>query len=137
MHCSIVTIYRVSINTPDNQILLLIQLISRFEKEHGDSTSPSETCLVGLCTGLFAAAAIASSPSISQLIPIAIQVTLMAFRTGAHVAALADRLNNRSESPESWTYVVPAEKESEINSILNDFHKENVRYHYLYFNDFY
>lgn len=113
----------------DSALLCITQLsqyIDRYEKEHGDSTSPSETCLVGLCTGLFAAAAIASSPSISQLIPIAIQVVLMAFRTGAHVAALADRLNNQSESPESWTYVVPAAQESEVNSILNDFHKENA-----------
>lgn len=118
-------------------ILLLTQLISRYEKEHGDSTSPGETCLVGLCTGLFAAAAIASSPSISQLIPIAIQVMLMAFRTGAHVAALADRLNSRSDLSESWTYVVPAAQESEINTILSDFHKENVRHHFLNLDDLY
>jgi iron transport multicopper oxidase len=98
-------------------------------------TSPSETCLVGLCTGLFAAAAIASSPSISQLTPIAVQVMLMAFRTGAHVAALADRLNSQSESPESWTYVIPAAQENEVNSILSDFHRENVRYHSQNFSD--
>lgn len=59
----------------------------------------------------------------------------MAFRAGAHVAALADRLNNTSESPESWTYVLPAAQESEVNSILSDFHKENVRYYHPNFND--
>lgn len=52
---------------------------------------------------------------------------LMSFRTGSYVAALAERLDSRSELPESWTYVVPAAQESEINSTLSDFHKENVR----------
>lgn len=84
-----------------------------------------------MCTGLFAAAAIASSPSISQLIPIAVQVMLMSFRTGAYVAALANRLDSRPELPESWTYVVPAAQENEVNSILGDFHKENVRCNFL------
>nr|AAR90248.1 polyketide synthase [Botrytis cinerea] len=105
----------------DSALLCIAQLsqyIDRHEKEHGDSTIPSETCLVGLCTGLFAAAAIASSPSISQLIPIAVQVMLMSFRTGAYVAALANRLDSRPELPESWTYVVPAAQENEVNSIL-------------------
>ncbi|EMR86678.1 putative polyketide synthase protein [Botrytis cinerea BcDW1] len=118
----------------DSALLCIAQLsqyIDRHEKEHGDSTIPSETCLVGLCTGLFAAAAIASSPSISQLIPIAVQVMLMSFRTGAYVAALANRLDSRPELPESWTYVVPAAQENEVNSILGDFHKENVRCNFL------
>jgi hypothetical protein len=50
----------------------------------------------------------------------------MAFRTGAHVAALANRLSSRSESSESWTYVVPGAQESDVKSILSDFHKDNV-----------
>lgn len=116
---------------------MLTRVISRFEKEHGDSTIPSETCLVGLCTGLFAAAAIASSPSISQLIPIAIQVVLMAFRTGAHVAALANRLNHESELPESWTYVVSATHDKEVNSALDEFHKDNVRFCFIDSDEFY
>ncbi|KAM3072173.1 hypothetical protein ACMFMG_008629 [Clarireedia jacksonii] len=107
-------------------IAQLAQYIDRSEKENVDSRNPPETCLVGLCTGLFAAAAVASSSSLSQLIPIAVQVVLMAFRTGAHVAALANRLSSRSESSERWTYVVPGALESDVKSILNDFHKDNT-----------
>ncbi|RAL64636.1 hypothetical protein DID88_001669 [Monilinia fructigena] len=113
----------------DSALLCIAQLsqyIDCYEKEYEDSTGPSETCLVGLCTGLFAAAAIASSPSMSQLIPIAIQVILMAFRAGSHVAALAERLNNCSKLPESWTCIIAAAQESEVSSILYDFHKENT-----------
>ncbi|KAG4026289.1 hypothetical protein MFRU_042g00180 [Monilinia fructicola] len=113
----------------DSALLCIAQLsqyIDYYEKEYGDLTSPSETCLVGLCTGLFAAAAIASSRSVSQLIPIAIQVVLMAFRAGLHVAAVAESLNNSSKSTESWTYIIPAAQESEVSSILCKFHKENT-----------
>lgn len=99
---------------------------SRAEKMHEDSTRPSETCLIGLCTGLFAATAIASSPSLSGLVPIAVQMVLMAFRTGAYVTALADRLHKNSEGSSSWTYVLPGISEVAATSIISDFHKVNV-----------
>lgn len=92
---------------------------------HEDTTKPAETCLIGLCTGLFAAAAISSAPSLSGLVPVAVQFVLMAFRTGAHVAALAERLQGNSEGSE-WTYVLPALGMAETSSILKDFHSENV-----------
>jgi hypothetical protein len=93
---------------------------------HEDSTRASETCLIGLCSGLFAATAIASSPSLSGLVPIAVQMVLMAFRTGAYVAALAERLHKSSESSSSWTYVLPGISEVAASSIISDFHRTNV-----------
>jgi hypothetical protein len=94
---------------------------------------PWETCLVGLCTGLFAAAAIASSPSLSELVPIGVQVVLMAFRTGRHVEALSNRLQKHPESPESWTYVVPGAQETAATAMLSEFHKANVSEYRLYY----
>ncbi|KAH6713487.1 BcPKS12, polyketide synthase [Leptodontidium sp. MPI-SDFR-AT-0119] len=111
----------------DSALLCITQLahyIDRAEKVHEDATRPEETCLVGLCTGLFAAAAIASSPSLSSLIPIAVQVALMAFRAGAHVAALAERLHKDSDSSETWTYVLPTISEAETRSIIDLFHNQ-------------
>lgn len=93
---------------------------------HEDATKPGETALVGLCTGLFAAAAISSAPSLSGLVPVAVQVSLMAFRTGAHVAALADRLQGDADASQSWTHVLPAVEEAETRSLLKTFHTENV-----------
>ncbi|KAI1081368.1 polyketide synthase [Whalleya microplaca] len=110
----------------DSALLCIAQLahyIDRSEKEHQDVTKPECTKLSGLCTGLFAATAIASSPSLSSLLPIAVQVVLMAFRTGSHVASLAERLSPSTERSESWTYVVPSVKEAEAKSILEEFHK--------------
>ncbi|KAL7623342.1 hypothetical protein AAE478_007023 [Parahypoxylon ruwenzoriense] len=109
----------------DSALLCIAQLahyIDRCEKEYEDVTEHINTKLSGLCTGLFAATAIASSYSLSTLIPIAVQVVLMAFRTGSHVASLAERLSPPTEKSESWTYVLPAAKEAEAKSVLAEFH---------------
>ncbi|KAI0164431.1 polyketide synthase [Hypoxylon sp. FL1284] len=111
----------------DSALLCITQLahyIDRSEKEHEDVTDHSNTKLSGLCTGLFAASAIASSYSLSALLRIAVQVVLMAFRTGHHVASLAERLDPPTEESDSWTYVLPAAKEAEIRSVLAEFHKK-------------
>ncbi|KAI1098515.1 polyketide synthase [Jackrogersella minutella] len=110
----------------DSALLCIVQLahyIDRSEKEHEDVTDHKNTKLSGLCTGLFAATAIASSQSLSTLIPIAVQVVLMAFRTGSHVASLAERISPSNGKSESWTYVLPAAQEAEAKFILAEFHK--------------
>ncbi|ORY65292.1 polyketide synthase [Pseudomassariella vexata] len=110
----------------DSALLCVAQLahyIDRSEKEYEDVTQSENTYLSGLCTGLFAATAIASSPSLSYLLPIAVQVVLMAYRTGTHVASLAERLSPSTGKSQSWTYVVPGAKEAEAQSILAEFHK--------------
>ncbi|KAI1270591.1 polyketide synthase [Xylariaceae sp. FL1019] len=110
----------------DSALLCIAQLahyIDRSEKEHEDVTTPEHTKLAGLCTGLFAATAIASSPSLSSLLPIAVQIVLMAFRTGCHVASLSERLSPSAEKSESWTYVVPSVNSVEAESLLAEFHK--------------
>ncbi|PBP24177.1 polyketide synthase 1 [Diplocarpon rosae] len=109
----------------DSVLLCITQLanyIDRSEKVPEDVTQPEDTCLVGLCTGLFAAAAIASSQSLSTLIPIAVQVALMAFRAGAHVTAMAERLHQNADSSEPWTYVLPSISEDETRAVLEKFH---------------
>jgi hypothetical protein len=130
VHYPIGTLHRVSgVSGLSEPNLLTLARYSRAEKKHDDSTVPSETYIIGLCTGLFAATAIASSPSLSELVPIAVQVALMAFRTGGYVAALADRLRKDSESSESWTYVVPGAGETAATLMLDEFHNANVSAH--------
>ncbi|KAI1824593.1 polyketide synthase [Xylaria intraflava] len=110
----------------DSALLCVAQLahyIDYAEKHHGDITRPENTKLSGLCTGLFAATAIASSPSLSSLLPIAVQVVLMAFRTGSYVASFSERLSPPTEKSESWTYVVSSVKESDARRLLADFNQ--------------
>ncbi|KAK3378565.1 hypothetical protein B0H63DRAFT_251284 [Podospora didyma] len=112
----------------DGALLCITQLahyIDHAERNYEDVTRHDRTLLVGLCSGLFAASAIASTPSLSTLVPVAVQVVLMAFRTGSYVHTLAERLNPAFETSESWTYIYAGLKEEDAKSVLNDFHKSN------------
>lgn len=80
----------------------------------------------GLCSGMFAAAAITSTPTLSTLVPIAVQVVLMSFRTGNHVAAMAERLCPPVEHSESWTYILPGVSGDQARSILDKFNTAKV-----------
>lgn len=75
---------------------------------------------------MFAAAAITSTPTLSTLVPVAVQVVLMAFRTGRHVATMAERLCPPVEHSESWTYIFPGVKKDLAESKLDEFHESNV-----------
>lgn len=80
-----------------------------------------------LCSGMFAAAAIISTPTLSTLVPVGVQVVLMAFRTGTHVLALTERLCPPGDHSESWTYILPGVKRDETQSILDKFNESKVR----------
>ncbi|KAK4191184.1 hypothetical protein QBC35DRAFT_448468 [Podospora australis] len=112
----------------DGALLCISQLahyIDHAEKNYEDVTSHDHTLLVGLCSGLFAASAIASTPSLSTLVPVAVQAVLLAFRTGSYVHRLGERLSPAFEQSESWTYIFPGLKEDSTTSALKDFHEEN------------
>lgn len=102
---------------------------SHAEKNHEDVTSHDQTYLVGLCSGLFAASAVATTPSLSALVPVAVQVVLLAFRTGSYVHNLAERLNPAFEKSESWTHIYAGIGKAEVSKLLEDFHQKNVRLH--------
>jgi iterative type I PKS product template protein len=85
-----------------------------------------QTFNVGLCSGLFAATAVASTPSLSTLVPVAVEVVLMAFRVGTHVHSLAERLSPTSEASESWSHIYPSVKEMQASTALAEFHESHV-----------
>ncbi|KAK0720633.1 hypothetical protein B0H67DRAFT_197461 [Lasiosphaeris hirsuta] len=112
----------------DGALLAISQLahyIDHAEKNYEDVTQHDRTLLVGLCSGLFAASAIASTPTLSTLVPVAVQVVLMAFRTGSYVHKLGERLNPATEQSESWTYIFPGLKVDETNKALEEFHQSS------------
>ncbi|KAJ0355918.1 hypothetical protein COL154_001437 [Colletotrichum chrysophilum] len=78
----------------DSALLCITQLahyIDRTEKEPQDVCLHDQTFFMGLCTGLFAAAAIASTPSVSTLIPLAqyIPVASQAYVSAVSASSLA------------------------------------------------
>ena len=81
---------------------------------------------MGLCTGVFAATAITSAPSLSALVPIAVEMVLVAFRAGLYISKIADILENVTDESESWTYLVSETSEAKVREILTEFHTSNV-----------
>lgn len=85
------------------------------------SSSPgSDVKLVGLCTGLIAASAVASADSLSTLLPLAIEAIRISFRTGAHVGQVSQHVDCEA-GKESWSTIVSVE-ESTASAELKRFH---------------
>ncbi|KAL8783768.1 MAG: hypothetical protein Q9213_004384 [Squamulea squamosa] len=105
------------------------QLIQYFEFA---STSPqnarvsSNVVVAGLCTGLLTGVAIASAPVLLDLLPLAVEVVLIAFRVGAYVHRTALQLDIlEADSNNNWSTVVGNATEGEAHAALDKFHKDN------------
>lgn len=76
--------------------------------------------------GLIAASAIACADSLTALLPLAVEAVRVAFRVGAHVGNVSDRLETRRNAPKSWSTMLSAESEELIKAELENFHEQNV-----------
>ena len=90
------------------------------------STSHFDTRLLGLCTGFLAASAVASVDSLTALLPLAVEVLRVAFRTGAHVANVSERLEGRLDGQDSWSTILAGVDAQSAGEILERFHQSNV-----------
>jgi hypothetical protein len=77
--------------------------------------------LVGLCSGLWAAAAISVAPSLPDLVPVGVQTVLLAFRLGSYVHDIAQQLSPTREISESWTYIFPGLEQDDTVAKLQEF----------------
>lgn len=78
--------------------------------------------LVGLCTGLITATAVACADSLTALLPLAIESVRIAFRAGAHVGKVAQQLEVESRS-QSWSTIMASDEKS-VQAALDSFHTE-------------
>lgn len=81
---------------------------------------PSNTVLVGLCTGLLAAATVSASQSILDLIANALKTVRVAFRLGVKVNDTAQRLSPvyDVQANQSWSrLVVGVQKKASIDEV--------------------
>lgn len=131
MHYTAPSLHRVRSSTTIPRGPTLIRGTRREENPQDGDVSSQDNCLVGLCTGLLAATAITSSRSVSSLIPIAVEIVLVAFRTGLCVTRMAETLENGRDSTDSWTFVVPEVSEEAARVTLEDFHIANVRLNHI------
>lgn len=88
-----------------------------------------QSCVVGLSTGLLAAAVVALSPTIPALMPLAVEAVLIAFRLGLQVKTTASNieLSPAHDGDSSWSYVIPGKTQPEAQNALDDFHQDKVK----------
>lgn len=65
------------------------------------------SCMLGVCTGALAAAAVSCSRSVLELLPMAVDAVTVAFRTGMRVVDVAQRIETSDASDQSWSIIVP------------------------------
>ncbi|KAK3386514.1 polyketide synthase for naphthopyrone YWA1 [Podospora didyma] len=77
--------------------------------------------VLGMCTGLTAASAVASASTVSQLVPLAVQAVVVAFRIGLHVAMTRDHLEKGPLRTKSWSYLVPGLDLAAASTLIEQF----------------
>lgn len=101
-----------------------------YAREHNDVDAsyplPGEACTLGLCTGTLAAAAISCCRSISELLPVAIQTVLVAFRTGLCVLDVRSRIEAPIGSSPAWSMVVGGNSATEAIDAMFEFRNQSV-----------
>lgn len=80
---------------------------------------------MGLGIGLLAAAAIALSPSVPSLIPLGVEVVLIAFRTGLHVGTVANRLELQRDGSR-WSFNLDGTTNAEAQGVLDTIREARV-----------
>jgi hypothetical protein len=86
------------------------------------------THVLGVCTGLLAASAVASSCSLTSLIPVAVQTLRIAFRLGSRVATVGHQLESITSVPQSWSTIVLGITSEVAEATLLEFNENHVRY---------
>ncbi|KAH7016778.1 polyketide synthase [Ilyonectria destructans] len=97
------------------------QFLEYFGQEGRQYPTPQDTYCLGICTGSFAAAAINCSRSLTELISVAIEAVVVAFRTSLFSLILKnDIVGNQEQTSGSWSVVVAGE-ESDFQQKIQDF----------------
>jgi hypothetical protein len=93
-----------------------------------------DTRIVGICTGLLAAAAISTSKSLAELIPKAVDTVLLAFRIGLHAESMSDTIVGHDKSAKSWSLVLGM-REDDASAAISSFLQAKVRVDQIIFPD--
>ncbi|PQE14273.1 polyketide synthase protein [Rutstroemia sp. NJR-2017a BVV2] len=80
--------------------------IGFFEEQPLAYLEPANTEVLGVCTGLLAASAVASCTSLTSLIPLAVQAVRIAFRLGSRVATVGNQLETTKDRQQTWSTIV-------------------------------
>lgn len=91
-----------------------------------NDSNATKTSIIGLSSGLIAAAAASCLSPGSPCIPIALEAVRIAFKLGLYVSEVASRLEPAAEDSRGWSVVLPELSASEVQSVLDHFQTETV-----------
>lgn len=91
----------------DMAVMCIYQLGAFIVRIDSDQYPSQDARVLGLCTGALAAAAVACSCSILDLIPMAVTAVKVAFRIGMRVMDAAHRLAPTEMFDRSWSIIMP------------------------------
>jgi naphtho-gamma-pyrone polyketide synthase len=86
--------------------------------------------VIGLCTGLLASAAIASSRTIGELIPVAVEAVVVALRLGLCAFKVRDYVGQYGGQSQSWSAVISGISEEKAFDIIEQFSVKKVCHGY-------
>ena len=89
--------------------------------------NPSDTRIVGSCTGLLAAIAASSSRGLSDLPALGVTLVRISFRVGVAVADSRERVQQGPTCQGSWSMAVAEPSQDKMRDLINKFHAEEVR----------
>jgi naphtho-gamma-pyrone polyketide synthase len=87
--------------------------------------SKSETLIVGLCTGQLASAAVSSSKTVGELIPVGVETVVLALRLGTCVVKVRELVEENGPS-QSWSVLVFGIRQEEAQKLIEEFGRSNV-----------
>ncbi|KAF2703807.1 putative polyketide synthase [Pleomassaria siparia CBS 279.74] len=83
----------------------------------------STTRIIGLCTGLLTGAAVSCARSLSNLVPLAVETVIIAFRTGLVVSQVRDGIA-MNQPDLSWSMMVPGLAGDAAQPFIDQFVRE-------------
>ncbi|KAI5463837.1 hypothetical protein BGZ63DRAFT_423145 [Mariannaea sp. PMI_226] len=97
------------------------QFLDFYSRDGRQYPTPQDTYCLGVCAGSFAAAAISCSHSLTELIPLAVEVAIVAFRTSLRsLNTRCDIVGSDQHGKGSWSVVVSG-KESAIQQKIETY----------------
>ncbi|KAJ5176832.1 Conidial yellow pigment biosynthesis polyketide synthase [Penicillium canariense] len=85
----------------------------------------SESCIIGLCTGQLASAAVSCSKTVGELIPAGVETVVLALRLGACVVKVRELVEAKGPS-QSWSVLISGIREEEGQNLIQEYGRENA-----------
>lgn len=90
--------------------------------------SSSDSVIIGLCTGLLPSAAVSSSKTVGELIPIAVETVVLALQLGLCVHTVRKLVDTGNSSSSSWSALVSGINEGEALEKIRELSSQRVSF---------